>query len=212
MSGSEPAQKYFGDAPHPVHLALVVVRRLAIEVLLVVMVALVVFRIASSTWVPTPLLTTTAAGDVESTVPPLMETGRPTRTWFRAFRFRQPVPAGTCGAGRRVHRGSAGLRGAPGAAVGDAEHLPGEEGWQRRCPAPATSGSEEDTVRWTPHTPVVSQADLSRSRSRSHCSERVVPETFEPGFVPAVAPEAVPPDVHAADLADTGLPAAAVCS
>lgn len=69
-------------------------------------------------------------------------------------------------------------------------------------------------MRWTPRrpTPVVSQADLSEVGPDLIVPERVVPETFVPqAFVPeAVAPEAVPPDVHAADLADTGLPAAAV--
>lgn len=102
-----------------------------------------------------------------------------------------------------------------GAAVGDAEHLPGEEGYgSDLLSGPSNVGVEEedtDAVDTTP-TPVVSQADLSEVGPDLIVPERVVPETFVPqAFVPeAVAPEAVPPDVHAADLADTGLPAAAV--
>lgn len=102
-----------------------------------------------------------------------------------------------------------------GAAVGDAEHLPGEEGYgSDLLSGPSNVGVEEedtDAVDTTP-TPVVSQADLSEVGPDLIVPERVVLETFVPqAFVPeAVAPEAVPPDVHAADLADTGLPAAAV--
>lgn len=102
-----------------------------------------------------------------------------------------------------------------GAAVGDAEHLPGEEGYgSDLLSGPSNVGVEEedtDAVDTTP-TPVVSQADLSEVGPDLIVPKRVVLETFVPqAFVPeAVAPEAVPPDVHAADLADTGLPAAAV--
>lgn len=124
----------------------------ALGVLLVVMVALVCSDCVGVDVGTTPLLTTMTALGMSSTVPPLMETGRLTRTSVQSISV--SATSSRRNLWRRTpgpHRGSAGR-----AAPGRLSVMPSIFRVRRAtaatcCPAPATSGSRRKTpMRWTP--------------------------------------------------------------